>query len=255
MENQAPSIEDCKRYMHNEMSDSEKNAFEDRIRNDAAFRQRAEANLQALQALGREEIRRQALEGYEEEEREEQRKRNNRYRLGGIAAAILLLVSVCIYAFFPTGSKMETLYEEHFEILAVGTRSSGGDQDSLWNGALDSYEVEGRQDFEKAASMFEELLKDSLFNLGYGNEAHLYLGISRMELGEFDAAIEAFEGVSPKSASFYGDAVWYAALSRLRMGDEEVARQAFQDISASERWSTKRRDSARKILESLEDEE
>lgn len=254
MENQDPSIEDCKRYMHMEMSDEEKQAFEQRIKADPGFKERAQRNVKALEALGREEIRRQALEGYDAEEVEERRKKNDRYRLGGIAAAILLLISLGVYAFMPTDSDMEALYQEHYKFFIVGTRSDDVGEDSLWNVALDYYETEGRQDFKRAEEEFERLLADSAFEARHGNEAWLYLGISRLELGNGKGAISAFEEVKSEAAGYYGDAVWYSALARLKMGDRAGAQVAFLGIMENPRWPKTRRDKAEEIYERLEED-
>ena len=242
---------DCKRYMHYEMPENEKNAFEDRIRNDDDFQRDVKRNLQSLLAVGREEIHRQVREEFEAHAHEISRRRKRRFRAISIAAMLVLSIGFSLVFLVPRTPDLQEVYATWYDFHKVHTRGDAKELDSTWNLALDYYEVPEKQDFRRAIGLFRELLGNEAFANRHGNAALLYQGISFLELELPDSAIHAFDRVSETSGSYFGDAVWYRGMALLQKGDLEGARRAFAAMKEDPRWSLEQRERAEKVCDEL----
>jgi TolA-binding protein len=83
--------------------------------------------------------------------------------------------------------------------------------------------------YVEASVVFESLIKIDSTN----SKAFYYNGLSHMESGKLDLAIQNFDRVK-KGKEFFEDARWNKALTLIKKGDKEKAKEIFQEISVSE---------------------
>ncbi len=249
-----------KRYVRNQLSGEERQVFEERLETDKAFARQVhsfallyesilvagEAELdEQLRQLGRQLLQR-------EQERPEQPvtqlsgKRSPKFPryLLAIAAAVLalaVLLPLLLLNRAPAGP--EELYAEHFSLPPL-PEARGDDAAPVTIAPWREAYLAG--EYGKAIAELNKLLADE--NYRYRSEAHLYLGLSHLALEEPQAALAAFEQVSPDS--FYiEEAGWYRALTHLKLKETEKARELLAEIAA--KGNHPRRGEAAEILAQL----
>lgn len=234
-------------YARGELSEEERTAFELRLAGDLNLA--AEAKLVAeilsgIKARGRAESKAELREiweavkadgqvnGKEEEgekpelppSRETGNSLRRRSRFLRIAATILILavLGTLLYNYFGE-SRLDRIYTALYSPYPPVplVRQTGDDYEA---GML-AYQ---KGNYPEASDMFQiELGTDSLDAIRY-----LYLGNCKMNLGEFENAIECFRQSTELGNENHGEhAYWFMALSYLKLGEEDFARKVFVEIA------------------------
>jgi tetratricopeptide (TPR) repeat protein len=102
-------------------------------------------------------------------------------------------------------------------------------------------------EYENALFSFQNLPT----SLSIAAERHFYIGLSFMELEQYEKAIENFEQVTkrPEGIGYLAQTQWYIGLCYLKTGDKEKAMDIFKIILSYKDLNYKK---AKKILKKLE---
>jgi thioredoxin-like negative regulator of GroEL len=91
-----------------------------------------------------------------------------------------------------------------------------------------AFEAYDREDFQEANQLFSALYTST------GDPIiAFYLGVSYMELKNFEGAMEAFSQVNNQEANYFWEARWYTALCMVQTDRPEAAKQILQQIQSS----------------------
>jgi len=137
--------------------------------------------------------------------------KKNYFSYIAIAASIVVLVGYFIFNSSPTSLEIYSEYNNWSNLPSLTSRSDS-DNALLVNGEKAFLD----KDFEKAENYFSTYLKD----LNHPN-ALLYFGVSNMELGNHDKALNAFNQLIESNAIDSSKGYWYKALTYLKMDDRE----------------------------------
>lgn len=133
-----------------------------------------------------------------------------------MAAAVALLLML----WQPWQPSLYDRYARH-PVLALSERSAGN--------ALDMVTMENAfntRQYEQAAS----LLENYLITDPDDPEIRLFLGISYLELEQFDRALPVFTALHEGNSAFKDLGTWYLALTHLRQGQRQEATGYLQQI-------------------------
>ncbi len=187
------------------------------------------------------EIKSPLIDNYESENSHQGRSRILRY--ASIAAAAVLVFAFLIKFFIPSGNpdKIFSRYYEPYYAASLATRSSGAGSDESLRTALESYRS---GNFQLAAVEFSNvLLKEPDTDL-----PRFYLGVSLIELNNYDRAIRLLESLAGNPGEFNKDARWYLGLVWLKTGNHGKAVKCFEDLAHDTGFYTER---SEKILRRL----
>ncbi|WP_299609336.1 hypothetical protein [uncultured Aquimarina sp.] len=235
-------------YLSGNMSISEQQAFEERLRTDAALAQEFKLQKEMFAMYGNESW----AEGDEDILKTDQAKQlqsffksdeasdikatinevitenrtsvnSRRFWFIGIAASIAVLLTVSLFVF--KDRNYEELYASYIhldEIPSLVTR--GEDAHKLLEEAQLLFEA---QKYEEATQSFSEYhQKEATINpLSY-----IYNGIAYIELGEFDRALVQFKRLEDSNTLQAKKAKWYRALVFLKQKNKTKLKQTLQTI-------------------------
>jgi tetratricopeptide (TPR) repeat protein len=128
----------------------------------------------------------------------------------------------------PSGQLFEAYYNAYPEEVLTQMRSTAEESRSDDKARL----IEGLQayktkNFEAAASQIQAYLQEQPNDL----IARFYLGMTYMELKQFDQAQQTFEPVIEARSTYYEEASWYNALSLLKQNEKTKAEEQLQLIT------------------------
>jgi len=223
------------KYLENSLSAEELAQFQEWMDTDDAFREAFEFQLSLKAAITLEERKgiKQILETT--------RKRRQQ-RWVWFSAAASILVALGLFLIFslsgPSPDKLYlAYYEPHPNVVAPSVR--GNNDTTLTAQAYLAYD---NSDFTTAAAIFERLYLET----GSASEA-FYWGISLMESGDQEGALEAF-GHIHSTDEFGTYKLWYAALANLKLGNTSESEALLQDFVS---YDTPIQNKALKLLEAL----
>lgn len=142
----------------------------------------------------------------------------------------------------PTLSPMAYLEDPNPQLL----RSESQTVNSTWDEAIASYL---NKDYKKAITFFSVLMKDEAFVEKHGGKLNLYNGIAFTRLGEYNRAINLFQGI-PSDNPFYDQAQWYEAITYLISEENVKAINSLKEIVATKNHY--KHDEASSLLESIQ---
>jgi len=155
-------------------------------------------------------------------------KRNNRLYYVSAALILALVVFTLIMRNELTKNSPERIFASYYTTypnLESPTRAivKFTNIQEVRNGAYSAYDQE---DYEEVVSLFLKLTP------GYTQELsdNFYLGLSYLEIGEWENAAALFEYVSNSNSEYKNDAKWYLGLSYLRMDECTKAKEIFIPI-------------------------
>ncbi len=160
------------------------------------------------------------------------------------AASVALLLGTSFL--LPFGKKgpvdYMAVYEQYYTapLADVSERSVADRTISTYEMALQMY---NQAMYEIAYQLFDDIPEESVHN----NYYFLYKGITAMELGNFQEAIELFDHLMTDPVRKH-KAMWYTGLSYLGLEDAKAARGVFKDIIKSDGHFKKQ---ARDLLRSI----
>lgn len=145
------------------------------------------------------------------------------YTFFGLAASIILLVG---YFILNNQTSSLDLYQDY---------NSWQELPSLINRGEGEYQILTKaetaflnQNYKEAKEFFTTYIKQSKI---YNPNAELYLGISQLELNNFEDALNTFDKLITSQTLDYSKGYWYKALVYLKMGDTKNAIKQLEIIS------------------------
>jgi len=153
--------------------------------------------------------------------------------------ALVLLVKTLIPSDDP--EKLFSKYYEPYYAASVVTRSSAQDGDDAMRSALESY---SNRNYQMAAVQFSE----ALLTAPSADMPRFYLGVTFMELNDFDRAGMLLQSLTDRPGEFIKEAYWYLGLISVKAGNKEKAYECFEYLVRDEGFYSER---AKKILRIL----
>ena len=144
------------------------------------------------------------------------------------AAAAIIAVVFLVRFIIPSGNpdKIFARYYEPYYVASVVTRNAGNQDVVDMKSALDSYR---NRNYQLAAVQFSEaLLAEPVTDL-----PRFYLGMSFIELKNYERAVRVLESLADRQGEFTSDAKWYLGLVFLKTGNKEKARECFEYLAAN----------------------
>ncbi|MEZ4778195.1 MAG: hypothetical protein R2786_02295 [Flavobacteriaceae bacterium] len=139
----------------------------------------------------------------------------------GSAAAVLLL----LWAVFPHEKSMQELYLQHNSWNEVPSLTAKGDSMEALSFSIETQFTS--RDYEKVIAT-SQMVPDSL--LQQNIPMLLYVGISHMELNDFDTASAIFEHIITSKTLDFHKGYWYQSLLYLKKEDKVACREVLQKI-------------------------
>jgi TolA-binding protein len=164
-------------------------------------------------------------------------------RIISLSAAVLIAGFVLIKTLIPSDNpeKLFASYYKPFNIESPVTREYNSDFSDQYAEAINMYK-QGKYDL--AAPLFNALVQKDTSNI----TASFYLGITQLELRNYEQAITQLSKSISKPQEFTKEAQWYLGLSYLKTGEKTKAIPYFEILSESEGFY---QDQAKKLLRRL----
>lgn len=232
-------------YFSGELSAEDFRLFDQRVSDDPAFAGDLAFYVSAMDAVksqSEDERKQRFRELYEHNKRNAVRKSPRLLVPYLAAAAVIGLISVIIFLFYPVSTPSQLADKYISENLATLSVSMSGAQDSVQN-ALALYN-EGK--FDQALVLFEQLDKSHPTE----NKIKEYAGIVSLRLGDYDKALKHFRELDALNL-YANPGKFYVALTLLKRnghGDVAEAKQLLQQVTEK---SLEHEADARRLLEKL----
>lgn len=223
------------KYLKRELPKEELKSFKERLLTDAAF------NLEFHEfKMMREAIKRQArlktLAFFEEIEHTTTENKPTKdhiimKRFISMAASIVLIATLGFIGLqeLSSNNSLENIFQENYTPYANLSGQVRGDVNEEASALLSAMSAYDAKDFETAANELRALLatEESAFN-------YFYLGMSNIEIGKMESAIDNFNTVLNNYNTFSEQARWYLSLAHLKNKDEEAAISGFVTMKMKE---------------------
>jgi len=164
-------------------------------------------------------------------------------RYSSLAAAAIFGAVFLIRSLLPSGDpqKIFSRYYEPFKAISSITRSTGSGEGESFAGAIASYKS---GEYQAAASGFSEAMLSGTES----NPAIFYLGITELELGNYDRAIKLLNGVVNRKSEFTKEATWYLGLAYIKSGNQTKASECFELLTRSQGFYSSRSEKILRLL-------
>ena len=219
---------DIERYLMERMSEAERQAFEQRLAEDAALAKQLKLERAIILGIAdhsSRDVERKLDEIRQEYEQMRLQRRRRNLLIWLVVMGLLLLGSM--YFFWPESQEDTpdgTLYAQYYERPVISLVRRSSDPDSL-RFVIDQYYY--NEQFGSLLRTTEALASDQATS-----EILLAAGIAAMELNQFDRALDYFNRITQKRSVRFGNhALWYSALCYLVMDREEQALPLLHQIA------------------------
>jgi TolA-binding protein len=177
------------------------------------------------------------------EDRLKRQKRNLFVRYASLAAAALVGVLILIRTILPSPDteKLFNSYYRPFDAISPVTRSLNNNESVNYSSAIESYKT---GNYQMAASGFTGILQKDPSLIS----PRFFLGLSQLELRDYQKAVDLLEGVVNESGEYGKESRWYLGLSYLKTGNKQKAAECFEVLSRSDGFYRER---SEKILRRL----
>jgi tetratricopeptide (TPR) repeat protein len=164
-------------------------------------------------------------------------------RYTSLAAAAIIGVVFLVRSLLPPGDpqKIFSRYYEPFSAVSAVTRSKSTSENGSFARAIGSYKS---GDYQAAATGFSE----AMINETASVSIHFFMGITEIELGNYNKAIDLLTGVVNRKSEFTKEAAWYLGLTYCKAGNEVKALECFELLARSTGFYS---DRSEKILRRL----
>jgi len=164
-------------------------------------------------------------------------------RYTSIAAAAILAFVFLVRYFIPSG-KPDSIFSRYYEpyyAASLVTRSSVSSGNENLDTALESYKS---GNYQLAAVEFS----DALLEEPESDLPGFYLGVTFIELENYDRAVRLLEPIAGRPGEFNKDAKWYLGLVWLKSGDREKAIRSFEYLAGDPGFYKKRSEKILRLL-------
>ena len=160
-----------------------------------------------------------------------------------LAAAAIIGAVFLVRSLIPSDDpqKIFSKYYEPFYAVSSVTRGSGTSESESFANAVGSYKS---GDYQAAAAGFSE----AMLNGTESFSARFFLGITEIELGEYDKAIDLLGGIANRQGEYAKEATWYLGLAYIKSGNKIKASECFELLARSPGFYS---DRSEKILRRL----
>jgi tetratricopeptide (TPR) repeat protein len=151
------------------------------------------------------------------------------------SAAAVLSAFIIIKSLSPSGDpeKLFNMYYEPMNAVSPVTRGVNNNNAINYNSAIADYK---NGDFQGALSGFSEAVTKNPSSIS----ASFFLGLSQIELKNYDQAINLLTSVVNNAGEYGKEAHWYLGMVYLKTGDKEKASECFEYLTKSEGFYSER---------------
>jgi|LZCG01.1.fsa_nt_gb tetratricopeptide (TPR) repeat protein len=241
------------KYFSNSLSEKEKIRLDKMLRDDTEFRKEFDFEKQIRNVITDKDLLefREKIEAALKEKK--RTRRTGLFSSGNIkyAAIFLLLVGIVgtSVVFFPKRPANDKLFDRFYTSDNVSPLRTRISKDVADVNVIEATMSFFSEDYYKAIGYFENILKEDESNIA----VRFYLGISYVETGNYQQAIESFRYIIGDQDNLYIEhAGWYLGLSYLKKGEIDKAINQFTIIAQNE--DNYYQDKAKKILKKIKKE-
>lgn len=164
-------------------------------------------------------------------------------RYTSLAAAAIIGAVFLVRSLLPSDDpqKIFSKYYEPFYAVSSITRSTGARESESFTKAIGRYKA---GDYKTAAAGFSE----AMLNETESFTAGFFLGITEIELGNYNKAIDLLGGVVNLKGEYTKEAIWYLGLAYIKSGNKIKASECFELLARSSGFYS---DRSEKILRRL----
>jgi len=213
-------------YLDDQLTIDEKDAFEERLLNDAEFKEEVEIAKEIISGIEGASFRKQMALIHEEETKGANQQIKPAINLNwiyGIAATITLVIIA--WWLLPQTLSNDALFDRHFQPYG-SLLSVRGDNYTGLEKAMKYY---GKGQFAEAIELLEKDVSDK-----YIIDQKFYLGISYLGLKKPKQAITHFENCLKEGNKYKWQIKWYLGLAYILDNQYELAIQLLEQINKGE---------------------
>lgn len=157
-------------------------------------------------------------------------------RYSAIAAAALLAAFLLIKTLSPVSDpeKLFSNYYQPYNAVSSVTRNVINITDTDLSSGIEAYKT---GNYAKAASIFAGIAESDP-----SSSATFFLGLSQIELNNFEQAVNLLDKVSVSGGEYGKEAKWYMGLTYLKMKNTGKAEECFKILSLSDGFYRERSD-------------
>jgi tetratricopeptide (TPR) repeat protein len=164
-------------------------------------------------------------------------------RYTSLAAAAVIAAVFLIRSLIPSDDpqKIFSKYYEPFDAASSVTRGTVTDESKVLTGAIANYKS---GEYQAAAAGFTI----ALFSGTESISATFYLGITELELGNYDRAIKLLNEVANQKNTYAKEAAWYLGLAYIKSGNQIKASECFELLTRSQGFYSSRSEKILRLL-------
>jgi TolA-binding protein len=164
-------------------------------------------------------------------------------RYTSLAAAAIVGAVLLLRSLLPSDDpqKIFNKYYEPFNVVSSITRSTSAGESKSFSNAIGSYES---GDYKAAAAGFSEAMLNGTVSFSAG----FFLGISEIELENYNKAIELLNGIIKQKSEFTKEATWYLGLVYIKSGYKVKASECFELLARSPGFYSARSEKILRLL-------
>lgn len=239
-----------KKYLANELSPIERNAFEQEMENDPFLKESIEGWLQDETQIPLDKINtiENDLHNSIDNSIISSKKKKNTFinvvKLA-VAACIISIISLTVYRTFFTSKNVDEqkIYANYFKPLTNTDVIVRGENDTtIETKAAAAYE---KEDYFEAVNVYQKIVANNPDNV----KNNLFLGISFLATNQPKKAIEIFNNII-QSEEFHYDIRWYLALAYIKNKELQNATTILKTLTKEENYYQK---DAVEILNEIDD--
>ena len=247
MNESAFDIDQLKNYLQGKLAPDESAAFEERMKQDKAFRK--EVNIHKAILAGMDQHFDKRLKDVlirEERTARGASGRNSGIKWLTIAASIALAISAAFLLFLNRGVNHQEIFDQYYRPYQnVISETERGEQDTLNSYYREAFRKYEAQSYQEAVEAFNQLRTQDIQD----SAITFYLGLSLLATGNTDEAVRLLQKVATDKHPLSEPAYWYLGLAHIKAGNIIEAKEVFELIKTNRSSYTSR---AEKILEELD---
>lgn len=164
-------------------------------------------------------------------------------RYTSLAAAAVLAAVLLIRSLIASDDpqKIFSKYYKPFDAASSVTRGTATDESKVLTGAIANYKS---GEYQAAAAGFTI----AMFSGTESISAIFYLGVTELELGNYDRAIKLLNEVANQKNTYAKEAAWYLGLAYIKSGNQIKASECFELLTRSQGFYSSRSEKILRLL-------